>query len=479
MNLTTVIRIRDTFGAEVLQDIENRLKSKDFWFVSFDLEFTGLEPSESLRDICFDDEQLRHLKKKKTAEMYDVYQVGLTFVEKNQNKKTYEFYLMKDRNKSKCIKYVDNCCLKHMVHSGVDLNLVAEKGISYMNKKEFDLMVEEIEFSKQNKMDFPTDDKEFNLLCEKISSCLIESENLDQFEVVPRNDYLIKAIMQKYNDCVDWFVIKTKNDKNQKVVRFVKYDDMNDYTKVKMRELSNLCGFSQVIQLLIKYKSVMIGFSCMLDLYYIYSKFVDSIPEKVDDFKKELHKIFPVVYDIAYIIRNKDLKDKFESKSLGGVYDCMSRMKDSPLSGGVKQNVHTAGCDSYMTAMEAIWILWYRKIELKKLNSKNMLFNFRGRPFCIVPQDYKPKNKKRSDVFFIFADLTSVPRSKIIEPFKNVGNVKFVPNDNESCFIQIRDFDYYNYNWDEFIKSVLIKDKVLLWPNGRQHIIDELNKIKV
>jgi hypothetical protein len=467
------------------------------------LEFTGLEPSENLKDVCFDDEQLRHLKKKKTVEMYDVYQVGLTFVEKHQ-KKTYEFYLMKDKNKSRCIMYVDNCCLKHMANSGVDLNLVAQKGISYMNKKEFDLMVKEAEFSRKNEMELPKDNEELDSLCTEINSKIFDSEKQGEFverdsyayympsyyeyrestrfEVVPKNDYLIKAVMQKYGCKNDWFVIKTKNAKNQKVVRFVKLGFTSDSRnkKLMLQEINKLRGFSQVINLLIEYKPVVFVFSGMLDLYYIYSKFIDTIPENVDDFKRGLHKAFPIVYDLAYIVRNKDLKDKFKSKSLEGVY---KRVLENPnVVGDAKLELkkpHTAGYDSYVTAVSAIWVVWYRKIELKELNSKNMLFKFRGPSFSIVPQDYEPiKRKRGSDVFFVFVDLTSVPRSKIIEQFKKVGDVKFVPNDKKSCFVQVRNFDYHNYSWSEFVKNVLSK-KVLLWPSGRQHIIDELNKIKV
>jgi len=496
MDLTTVTR--DNFE-ETIPKIKEHLNDQTLCFVCFDLEFTGLYPSQSLQDVCFDTDHIRHLKKKKTAEMYDVYQYGLTFVKKHLDVhlhndsewsftcKTYNFILMKDNNKSSCIMHVDNSCLKFMANNGVDLNLVVKKGIPYLNKQEFDSMVDGFEFSnlEENKMEMPKNNEDFDLLCAEIEMKMGFHTMLPFFDIYPKNDYLIKAVMQKYCGVkIDkmWFPLKTKNDKNQKVIRFFRAEKEEE-VDVKSKALNTLRGFSKVVNLLIEHKPVIVGFSCLLDLYYTYSKFIGPIAEKVDDFKKDLYKAFPVIYDIAYIVRNRDLKNKFDSKSLQNIYECTLKNKTLPHQKITKKNqlprAHTAGRDSYTTACTAIWILWYRKIkykEIAKMNSQNMIFNFRGPSYSIVPQDYSPIRRRQSDVFFVFADLITVPRSKIIEPFEKVGEVKLVPRGQNSCFIELRRFNFKDYNWTEFKKRIL-SDKILLWPDGKQYVIDELNKI--
>lgn len=493
MDLTTVTI--DNFD-ETVPKIENHLKDPTLCFVCFDLEFTGLHPSPSLMDVCFDDEQIRHLKKKKTAEMYDVYQYGLTFVNKRQNVesknesgselsytcKTYNFILMKDNNKSSCIVHVDNSCLKFMANSGVDLNLVVRKGISYLNKQEFDSMVAGFEFSQKNKMEnMPNDNEDFDLLCAEINTKVGFVVKTEFFEVYPKNDYLIKAVMQKYGDEKNWFLLKTKNDKNQKVVRFFRVEE--EFESVKLKALNTLRGFSRVIDLLIKHKPVVVGFSCLLDLYYTYSKFIGPIAEKINDFKKDLHEAFPVVYDVAYIVRNRDLKNKFDSKSLNNIYKHTLKNNVLPHQKITRQQQplksHTAGRDSYTTACTAVWILWYRGIkykEITKMNSQNMIFNFRGPSYSIITQDYNPirKRRRQSDVFFILVDLTKVPRSEITGVFEVVGEVKFVPNGQNRCFVELRSFNFKDHNWGNFKEQVLLSDKIFLWPDGKQHVLNEL-----
>lgn len=519
---------------DVYLSVEKHLKDPDFCFVAFDLEFGGKDPSPSLRDVCFDTEQLRHLKKRKTAQMFDVYQVGLTFVflapeDWSFECKTYNFNLLKDVNKSNCIVRLDNCCAQFMANSGVDFNLIFTEGIPYMNKQEHESMQKEIELSKKNKIELPKDNLYFDELCKKVEDHFADEEKAKNkiIEITPKNDYYIKAIIQRFDNKlsatgVKIKTIKLKNDKNQKVVKFFSAHNLQLFKMVKIDE----AGFGAIINLLLNHETPMIGFSCMLDLYYLYEKFISTIQEDINDFKKTLHEKFPIVYDVAYIVRNRDLKDLFKSKSLQAVSETILASEFIKFQKNVKKDdgikkTHTAGYDSYLTALSMLWILWKRNVKYKdvaKMSSQNMLYNFRGPSFSIIPRDYSPIKRKTTVVFFIVINLRKFTRNQIIGIFEDLKVVKFVPNGKQSCFVEVEDnldegkIELFKQGWLLYISNKLFEEikcnpysykiqeetvigldknrfcievnntmieKFYLWPDGKQHIIDELNKIDV
>lgn len=60
-------------------------------------------------------------------------------------------------------------------------------------------------------------------------------------------------------------------------------------------------GFTKVFKLLVTLKKPIMGHNILLDLMFIYKQFYKPLPKKYSDFKTEINRIFPSVYDTKFI----------------------------------------------------------------------------------------------------------------------------------------------------------------------------------
>lgn len=65
--------------------------------------------------------------------------------------------------------------------------------------------------------------------------------------------------------------------------------------------MSHLLGFSQVIALLEASQKPIVGHNIFLDTILLHSQFIGPLPNKYSEFKKNIHKMFPSIYDSKYI----------------------------------------------------------------------------------------------------------------------------------------------------------------------------------
>lgn len=77
-------------------------------------------------------------------------------------------------------------------------------------------------------------------------------------------------------------------------------------------ELTDYClGFSKVFKLLENLKKPIVGHNLLLDLMFLYQQFNTTLPSKYLNFKSEIHRIFPAVYDTKLLsYKMKDVTQK-------------------------------------------------------------------------------------------------------------------------------------------------------------------------
>lgn len=61
--------------------------------------------------------------------------------------------------------------------------------------------------------------------------------------------------------------------------------------------LSYEIGFSQVIRELIKHRKPIVGHNMFLDMLFIYSQFIDELPDTLQEFRERWLECFPNCYD--------------------------------------------------------------------------------------------------------------------------------------------------------------------------------------
>lgn len=109
----------------------------------------------------------------------------------------------------------------------------------------------------------------------------------------------------------------------------------NDISKLTNDVLNSILGFSKLFKEIKKLKKPVIGHNILLDLIMIYKQFIKPLPSSYEEFKKEIHEIFPDIYDtktISFVLRDKlKREDSWHSNALNSLYDYLSKGRGSTI----------------------------------------------------------------------------------------------------------------------------------------------------
>jgi poly(A)-specific ribonuclease len=109
----------------------------------------------------------------------------------------------------------------------------------------------------------------------------------------------------------------------------------------------------QSLQTALKKKShVIVGHNLFIDLIFLYQTFVGTLPDQVTEFNKQIHGIFPKVFDTKYLATQAGSSMRTKSS----LKDLCDELKQRPnpfialaerhVSYGVESKEHEAGFDS-------------------------------------------------------------------------------------------------------------------------------------
>lgn len=71
--------------------------------------------------------------------------------------------------------------------------------------------------------------------------------------------------------------------------------------ELENKVLNDLLGFSRIIALLAESKKPIAGHNLFIDTIILHNQFIGPLPNKYKDFKKNIHNMFPILYDTKYL----------------------------------------------------------------------------------------------------------------------------------------------------------------------------------
>lgn len=118
-----------------------------------------------------------------------------------------------------------------------------------------------------------------------------------------------------------------------------------------------------------KKRPVLVGHNCFTDLIYLYSSFIATLPDTVEEFLLQIHELFPMVVDTKYLFTH-NCGNLNPASSLDTIEEGL-RNEDTPrieMQEGYTKYVdeemyHEAGYDSFLTAR--VMILLSSQLERK------------------------------------------------------------------------------------------------------------------
>lgn len=184
-------------------------------------------------------------------------------------------------------------------------------------------------------------------------------------------------------------------------------------------QLQEAIGFRKVIDCIIQHGKPIVGHNCWLDLCHIVEKFIEPLPESLEDFLSILAVNFPIIYDTKHLFISK-------FKSSQSLKDINDLFKDSelPLGSGASASMglaqfHDAAWDAYCTGRIFIGLANPDIIDLESLSSKT--------------GNSKKISTQRENLF-------NACKSMIMNPPKNlVNHIHIMQSDYE--YLNLRDIE--------------------------------------
>ena len=267
--------------------------------------------------------------------------------------RTFTFYLFKNSK----LKMINNnifdsemlchpATLKFLNENHFDLNILVSKGIHYNKlnyrekikqtilKEKFLMANNSMFLSKENEnhlKDILIEIKDFLLSDNKSGKKETKIFTLKNKQTMI---FLLGCNLKKFYGLDNFIVLKDKNQQNSIKIEkkaHINYDEfkkkfdssdnfniaINANIKLIYENRFNISfepneentenlikdelGFSNLFEYLINKKIPLIGHNIYFDMMFLYDKLIDDLPEKFYDFKKEIHKHFPQIYDTKFI----------------------------------------------------------------------------------------------------------------------------------------------------------------------------------
>lgn len=315
-------------------------------FIAIDTEFSLLVDEEANRPSLFDSGEERYRKLRKIVQSVAVVQFGLSAFEDLSTigqggtdsryvAHTYNFYLYPKAYGPIDVRFkCQASSLEFLCQHSFDFNKFVYDGIPALNQHQRDLLASYLETQVTLAgLDRQVDEEALQRICSGVAAWVCSPATKENdFHVIHAektlNEFTIHAeLRQRFPDSV-W-----TNFRDNGVVEAVKVSkekrtelEFTEGQVLKEKTLDYMLGFSKVFDLIVKQQKPIVGHNLFMDLLFMHEKFYQPLPPKLKDFKKNMNRLFPSIFDTKNIIHSekRKLEDalgfNFQTTSLTELY---------------------------------------------------------------------------------------------------------------------------------------------------------------
>eukprot|EP01080_Neovahlkampfia_damariscottae_P008512 gene8512-336_t len=367
----------------------------DCIFVSFDFEMTGLLVSPN-QELLSDTMQERYSKIRDSIQKLTALQIGVCLWkrdEKNKNKLIaipYTFNLFPNKRDF----VVSSAAFQFLASHNFDFNKVIKEGIPFLNQDQLEKFKREYKHSEFVQLD-EKDVKYLNETVDYINCWFSLAKEGEQLKIPEKSPYHRRILYQRIPKWFNGITLETKSDNSGNsflVVQKVSEEFQKDIEEIKYKKLlSQELGFTMIANLLMNSKKPLVGHNSLLDLVHFYQHFHKDLPEDVNEFKKDLKKQFPKIYDTKLLSLKTSILDDFlpiPDRHLENLYKTVTKpnhflypefeiqIPNHQLSTNSKQ-AHNAGYDAFMTGVLFSKLLYHHSnsIDFNNINFNDQFLN--------------------------------------------------------------------------------------------------------
>ncbi|XP_033102365.1 poly(A)-specific ribonuclease PNLDC1-like [Anneissia japonica] len=290
---------------EIYPEIEDSIKRSSF--IAIDLEFTGLHFEDGCNNNMFDDGAERYSKLKKNCQNFTISQIGLAVFRHDTTNSCYT------ANVFNVFVFPQSCAslderfscqassLKFLCQYEFDFNKFIYDGVPFLTHEQEEKLRA---LGNPEELLSTIGGNFFRPIFTSVSVWLRQAAVDDEMVIDANRGVDILILQAKL--CTMFKEIWTRStSKNEVIVMKVSVEKRkvleNTSPAWKSRIIDSLVGFSKVFRLICDSKKPVVGHNMLMDLLLMYDKFHNKLPSSWTDFKNELHRIIPNIYDTKHL----------------------------------------------------------------------------------------------------------------------------------------------------------------------------------
>ncbi|XP_040584230.1 poly(A)-specific ribonuclease PNLDC1 [Mesocricetus auratus] len=341
-----------------LSRLQDLLDDADF--VGLDIEFTGLRSNSSQQISLFDSPSEWYQKTRQSIQQFTICQIGLSVfysVEGEPNKyvaHSYNFFLFPTTFGILDSEFsFQASSVQFLNQYGFDYNKFLKKGIPYMNEEQEKKIRQSI-LRGNWRVRSSLDKDQIKVVIDKVTRWLDLAEEDDRmtlpgiygFQAVEVQMVLRQALPNIWTMLRDeGVVVKKVSEPYRWYLENASCDQMRCWRE---EIVLSARGFSVFFQMLVRAKKPLIGHNMMMDLLHLHEKFFKPLPESYDEFKQNIHSLFPVIIDTKNVTKDIWKELRFPRVSnLSEVYDVLNSDLN-PTNNSGPEIMHGRDCEKYV-----------------------------------------------------------------------------------------------------------------------------------
>ncbi|XP_053150555.1 poly(A)-specific ribonuclease PNLDC1 isoform X2 [Hemicordylus capensis] len=282
-------------------------------FVSLDMEFTGLHSISppTGQPSLFDSPAEWYRKAKQSVQQFTVSQFGLSvFSSENSNKymsHSYNFFLFPATFGGMDSEFsFQASSIQFLTHYGFDYNKFLKDGVPYLNETQEKKLQQHILSGNWNAHSIDRD--KLKKVIDEVTFWVSFAEEEDSMVLHDIHGFQMLEVQLVLRQALQdiWTVplgvkevmVKKINPRNRWLLEKTSYDSCQ-----REQILLSARGFTNLFQTLIKAKKLLVGHNMLMDLLHLHDKFYKPLPENYEEFKKNIHSLFPLLLDTKNIAK--------------------------------------------------------------------------------------------------------------------------------------------------------------------------------
>lgn len=466
-------------------------------FIAIDTEFTGLFHSDEEAFDESDSLEDRYQKLRKSCESFFMCQLGLTTFSLNSEVNSYKlrsfsFYTIPHSSDRKLS--ISGSSMKFLVDNGFDMNKLFKHGIPCARISQLSHLSHLTSNSSEPNKNYSSPSENPTIyhklgiqsheqVMDHVAALLeFASNKLEQSKDFEFSSPYQKSLLTGPKGALSHFKNLNFNLVSQdgrQFVRVFKSDKevtllppVQERFESSDEQVFHELGVSVVFAAVIKSAKAIVLHNGLFDLGFLYSHFVDALPETLAEFRADVKSLFPAVYDTKVIARSLEEKN-LKRLSLQGLF--LARDKefdvdvryyvDNAFSSYLEEKLHDSAYDSFITGIIFLYLREFIKksrdlqdpwdglkrftncIHINKLNKFYLNLNF--------PEKSSNDSSVLNDNIIKFQLAQELKTCEIAEIFSKYGDVmikKISPNEYFAKY----DFTYSGQSIQGIIENLSV-----------------------